>query len=143
LISGGAVTPNEFRFSWNGAGLFDQTNMAAFGWTNLQFLVAADSTNSVIDFAAQNDHDFFSLDDVGVQAVPAPSLGLAVQSSGSIVLDWTALAGMVYQLQYSTNLPTINWLDLGGPAAATNGTMTTTDVQPPDSQRFYRLIMLR
>jgi subtilase family serine protease len=142
LVSGGAVTPNEFRFSWNGATLFDQVNMGAFAWTNLQYVVSAAGTNSVIAFAAQNDNDFFSLDDVGAQAIPAPALKLAVQTNGTVTLAWTALAGMVYQLQYATNLPAGNWFNLGAPTNAAMGTVSASDILPPDPHRFYRLILL-
>jgi hypothetical protein len=34
-------TPNAFLVTWNGSTLFDETNIGAIGWTNLQIIVRA------------------------------------------------------------------------------------------------------
>jgi hypothetical protein len=59
-------TPNEFQVSWNGTMLFDQTDLPALGWTNLQFTVTATGTSTVLQFGAQDDPSYLALDDVSV-----------------------------------------------------------------------------
>ncbi|MGD1084728.1 MAG: protease pro-enzyme activation domain-containing protein [Verrucomicrobiota bacterium] len=143
LLSSGYVTPNAFQVQWNGADLFNQTNLNVFAWTNMQFVVSATNTTTSLVFGAQNDNDYFGLDDVGIQAIPAPSFVQAAWTNGSFNLSWTALDGLAYyQLEYSTNLPSANWVSLGGPVTATNGLITTTDLLPSNPQRFYRLLLL-
>jgi subtilase family serine protease len=142
LLTGGNVTPNHFQLQWNGAALFNQTNLGAFSWTNLQFIAAAAANNTTLLFGARNDNDFFSIDNVSVQPVPAPLFTQAAWSNGAVTLSWTALAGLACQLQYATNLPAANWLNLGGPITAANGLFTTNLVLPAGPQRFYQLLLL-
>ena len=52
------------------------------------------------------------------------------------------MASQNYQVQYNDDLSTTNWNNLGGTIAATNGTMTTSDLIGSDSQRFYRVYLL-
>jgi hypothetical protein len=54
------------------------------------------------------------------------------------------MAGLVYQVQYETNLLQTNWINLGKPLIATNGNLTISDTNAISSspQRFYRLIVL-
>ena len=97
---------NAFEVQWNGAGLYNQTNLGVFAWTNMQFVVSATNPATSLVFGAQNDNDYFSLDDVGVQAIPAPSFVQAAWANGSLMLSWTALDGLVYyQLQYAPVSP--------------------------------------
>ena len=81
--SGGIL--NEFQVSWNGTNIFDQTNIAAIGWTNLQFAVVSIGTNAVLQFGFRDDPSFLGLDDISVTniaAVPSP-----------IAYTFTTLAG--------------------------------------------------
>ena len=59
-------TPNEFQASWNGTILFDETNIPALGWTNIQFVVTATGTNSLLQFGGQDNPSYLALDDVSV-----------------------------------------------------------------------------
>ena len=63
-------------------------------------------------------------------------------SNGIIFLNWTAIPGQTYQLQYQTNMLETNWLDLGDPLDATNTTASASDAIGPDPHRFYRVILL-
>jgi hypothetical protein len=77
--------PNEFRVSWNGAVIFDQTNIGALGWTNLQFTVAATGTNTVLQFGFQDNPSYLGLDDISVTNIPA--------QNNSAAYTWTTIAG--------------------------------------------------
>ncbi|MGD0262730.1 MAG: immunoglobulin domain-containing protein [Verrucomicrobiota bacterium] len=61
--------PNEFIVQWNGNTLFDQANLGAIGWTNLQFIVTATGASTVLAFGFQDDPSYLALDDVSVLAM--------------------------------------------------------------------------
>jgi hypothetical protein len=107
-------TPNEFTVSWNGTTLFDGTNLGAFGWTNLQFTVAAMSTNSQLQIGVRNDPSYFGLDDVGVTPIASmPPLitqspvNQTVPIGGNARFNLTAIGSppLAYQWVWNTNSP--------------------------------------
>jgi uncharacterized repeat protein (TIGR03803 family) len=77
-------------------------------------------------------------------SVPMPALFQPVTQTddGALAFAWSAVAGQSYQLQYSTNLISSNWINLGDAITATNGTMSASDAIGSDLQRFYRVILL-
>jgi hypothetical protein len=137
--------PNECSISWNGTTLFDGTNMPAIGWTNLAFVVTATGSSTVIDFAMRDDSTWLGLDDVSVTPLQTAALAFntVAASGGSINLSWNSVPNQVYQLQFTTNLTSGSWLNLGNAITATNSTVTTTDLNPSDSQRFYRVMLVQ
>ena len=50
--------------------LFDDKDIPATGWINVQFPVLATGTNTVLQFGARNDPNAFALDDIVVQPLP-------------------------------------------------------------------------
>src|SRR5208283_3444530 len=69
LDSPDGLSPNEFLVAWNGTVMFDQTNLGAIGWTNLQFYVLATGTNTVLQLGFRDDASFLGLDDIQVSPV--------------------------------------------------------------------------
>jgi hypothetical protein len=134
--------PNQFLANWGATTLFNQSNLGLFGWTNMQYLVTATGISTTLQFGFRNDPYYFAFDDVSVTAVRAPVFQSLVKSGGSVNLTWTAMTGLVYQLQYKTNLTQTSWINLGNAINATNSTVTATDVTPPDPHRFYRIQLL-
>ena len=135
--------PNEFSVSWNGNIIYDQTNLPAFTWTNLQFAVQATGSSSVVQFGARNDPQYFDLDDVSLTGTPLPAFQLLSASGDQLAFSWNAVPGSVYQLQYNTNLLQTNWINLGGALTAADTTLSVTNLMGPDPQRFYRLQVLQ
>jgi subtilase family serine protease len=135
-------TPNEFQVWWNGTKLFDQTNLPAFGWTNIQLVAEAVSAHTVLEFGFRQDMDAFGLDDIGMMVVPAPSFQSISTVSNNFNLAWNAWSGLVYQIQYTTDLSAPVWQNLGRPITATNAVMSITDMLPPEPWRFYRIALL-
>jgi hypothetical protein len=135
-------SPNECSISWNGATLFDQTNIPAIGWTNLGFIVTATGGSTVIQFAMRDDVTWLGLDDVSVIPLQAPAFKTVANLGGSIHLSWNSVSNLVYQLQFTTNLASGSWLNLGNPITATNSTVATIDSSPSDRQRFYRIMLV-
>jgi len=73
---------------------------------------------------------------------PPPVFQPVVQAPGSLTLAWSAVTGLTYQVQYTTNLSQATWSNLGSATVATNSTMNASDSIEPDGQRFYRVALL-
>jgi photosystem II stability/assembly factor-like uncharacterized protein len=142
LDSPDGATPNEFSATWGGITIFDQVDMPAIGWTNLQFLVTATSANTVLQFGGRDDATWLGLDDVSAVPVTPPLFQSATRSNNVVNFVWRSIAGLVYQAQYNTNLTKTNWVNLGSPVTATGPTATNSDAIGSDPRRFYRLLML-
>ncbi len=137
----GATTPNDFTAMWNGSVLYSQTNLAEFGWTNMQYVVLATAATTTLEFSFNNSPAAFGLDDVRVEAVPAPTLETAVVAGNSITLNWSGLPGLSYQVQSTGDLSQQNWATLPGTITASNDTVSA--VEPASAaQQFYRVILL-
>lgn len=68
---------NQFTASWNGATVFDQTDLSTSGWQQYSVDVTANSADSALSFSGRNKYGYFGLDDVSVvlavTAVPEPA----------------------------------------------------------------------
>jgi hypothetical protein len=130
-----------FVVNWNGAALTSMTNPPVFDWTNMQFIVSATGGSSVLQFAAENEPDYFGLDDVTVTPIPTLPFRAATLGTKGLSLNFITSAGLAYQLQYETNLSQPNWINLGMRTVASGSTLTITDTNALSGpmQRFYRL----
>jgi len=140
--SDGAI-PNQFVVLWNGITLFNQSNLPFTVWTNLQFIVTATGTSTVLEFEFEDTPYYLGLDDISVTPFLPPSLHIARPlTTTGFNLTWSALSGLSYQLQYTTNLSQPNWINLGGPQTSTAGTLTLQDTNGISSSpsRFYRIV---
>jgi hypothetical protein len=133
--------PNQFSVFWNGATVFNQTNLAAFGWTNLQFLVTASAANTVLQFGFRDDPAYFGLDDISVTPVGAPVLRPLAKANATMQFALYTSVGTSYQVQYVSNLCQTNWINVGQPFTATSASTTFTDAGASDLQRFYRMVI--
>jgi uncharacterized repeat protein (TIGR03803 family) len=77
---------------------------------------------------------------LGIAAVPV--FKTVTQTGNILSLTWTATPGRTYQLQSTTNLNQIPWVDLGSSVIASNTTITVSDAIGPDPRRFYRVALL-
>jgi hypothetical protein len=138
----GSTTPNDFTVSWNDSTLFSQTNLDAFGWTNMQFGVPATSTSSTLEFDFNNGPGAFGLDDVRVEIVPAPVVQSATVAGGLITFAWSGAANLNYQIQTASDLSNPEWTDVGTPVAGSGSLVSTSEPITTASQQFYRVILL-
>jgi Pro-kumamolisin, activation domain/Viral BACON domain len=138
-------TPNEFQVKWSSGGvtniLFDEVNMAQFGWTNMEFAVAAGGATSALSFGSRNDPQAFGLDDISVMAIPTLTFKAAMEQNARITLTWSSLPGLLYQPEYRTNLTQGAWTALGGPITATAAQTSASDPIEPNGRRFYRVVL--
>ena len=137
--------PNAFLVQWNGNTLFSSTNMGAFTWSNLQYIVTATTSSSALNIGAQDDNYYLGLDDVSLTPIPAAAFQPAttVKTNNNLKFTWNALTGLVYQVQFKTNLLQANWAVLKS-ITATNTPTTFVDTNPITGtpQKFYRLLLL-
>jgi subtilase family serine protease len=140
VAGNGKTTPNHFAVKWNGATLFNQTNLPAFGWTNLQFTVPGASSSSSLEFDFSNQPGAFGLDDVTVAtaAVSGPRESIAFSPGSNLQISWP-LGAAAFHLQSSTDLANPNsWLNVNTPLT-TNGNSVSTIVPIQSPQQFFRL----
>lgn len=143
-ISHQTLTPNEFSVSWAGNVLFDRVNIGKIGWTNLQFIVTANNSSTVLQLGFRDDPYYLGLDDASVIPVVTDNFRTLATTNNDFNLTWDATTGLVYQVQYSTNLLSTNWINLGKIILATNTIITLSDTNTfsTSSQKFYRLQLL-
>ena len=137
-------TPNRFFVQWNGTTIFSLTNIPLLAWTNLQFLVTATAPSTPLQFGFENDPAYFGLDDVSVTPVAPAIFKSTVKAANNFQLVWSSTTGIVYQVQYKTNLLSANWINLGSATTAKTNVLTMTDTNAflASPQRFYRLLVL-
>jgi hypothetical protein len=143
LINPTSLTTEVFKVNWSTNGtsfnaLLSMTNPPAFSWTNLAFVVTAASTSSAIQFATENDQDYFGLDDVSLTPIPKPSFTALARGTNRLALTWYSLPGLSYVVQYKTNLLQPNWISLSTNTAAAS-TASFTNTLGTDPGRFYRI----
>jgi len=135
-------TPNAFLVQWNGATIYNATNMPAFSaWTNLQFVVTATGTSTLLQFGFQDDPSWLGLDDINVIPIPTPLIQALTKTNNSVKFSWNTLTSLVYQVQYKTNLLQTNWITFYT-NTATGTTLSLTNSVGSDPRRFYRLLVL-
>ncbi|HUD48046.1 MAG TPA: choice-of-anchor tandem repeat GloVer-containing protein, partial [Candidatus Baltobacteraceae bacterium] len=141
LDSPDGILPNEFLVAWNGTVMFDQTNLGAIGWTNLQFLVMATDTNTLLQFGFRDDQSFLGLDDI--QVIPLVSADgppiVATQPASQMSVQGGAVTfsvlssgqfPLIYQWQFDgTNLDD-----------ATNATLALTNLTSSQAGTYNVLI---
>jgi hypothetical protein len=137
--SNGEVTNNEFIAEWNHSPLYAQTNLNAFGWTNLQFVAAATAASTPLEFDFNEIPGAFGLDDITVEPVPAPVLKTAAVSAGVITFGWSAFPNLSYVIESTTSLDQPNWANLGSSILATNTVMNVSIPIGNAPMKFYRV----
>lgn len=82
-----------------------------------------------------------------INALAPPSVSVSAgfpppdQHNTRIVLKWATEPSESYQVQYTTDLRSPDWINLGPPTNAA-GIVGTMSDSPTNSQRFYRVILL-
>jgi hypothetical protein len=127
---------------WNGSTLTNIVNAVGFAWTRMHYVVLAAGASTVLEFGAYNNNGVFGLDDVSVVPIPMPTVQSVRQIGGAVNLTWTTMTGLAYQVQYKTNLASINWSNLGGLTNATGSTTSASDTINPGAPRFYRVALV-
>ena len=135
----------QFLVNWDGSGaspdtIYNLLDPSGFDWTNVVLYVTATSTNTTLQFGGRNDPNLFGLDDVTLISIPPPNPRISKASPNAVSLTWNSLTGLVYQVQYSTNLLSTNWFNLAT-NTATSPTLSMTNTIGPSPWRFYRVLL--
>ena len=141
-VFGFGTIPNEFIVSWNGTTISSEFNAPAFDWTYYQFVVVATTNSTVLQFGFRNDNAAFGLDDVSVTPLPAPQFLSVTRTTNTILLTWSAMSGLVYQVQSSASMHPTNWSNLGGALTANGSTLSASNAFGTATQRFYRVLLV-
>ena len=138
----GETTPNNFAANWNGSPLFSGTDLPAFGWTNMQYIVPSVGTSGKLEFDFNNTPGAFGIDDITVEPVPGPIIYSEAVTGGNVSFNWNALVNYSYQLQTATVPVPANWSNVGNTILATNPVVQVSLPIDNSKTRFYRVVML-
>jgi hypothetical protein len=70
---------------------------------------------------------------------PSPNLLITLGTNGAIMLRFDGIPGLTYRIQYTTNLVSALWFELGSETANSVGLFQYLDAPPPGTtNRFYR-----
>ena len=141
LENEGVSGPDEFQVNWNGSTVLDEVNVGTMSWTNLQILVAATGTNSVLEFGERNDNSSFGLDDVQVfqSAVAGSPPTFTTQPTNETVTagltaTFTAAASGIQPFYYQWQLGTSNIV------GATNPTLVISPVTEGEAGNYSLVV---
>lgn len=133
----------SFSASWNGTVFTNLLNPPAFAWSNFQFFARADDTNSTLQFAAENDPNYFGFDDVTVVPVPQVIFTSFQAGTNGFQFTWPSQTNLNYLVQYTTDLTQGVWQDLASIVASSNvSSFVDTNGPAQSAQGFYRLLLL-
>ena len=74
--------------------------------------------------------------------LPPTILSLAGMGTTNIVISWSAISNLSYQVQYRSGLATTNWVPLQPTVTAASIICSAVDHPVGNSPRFYRILML-
>jgi hypothetical protein len=135
------ATPNEFFVQWEDTTIYDVVDLPFGPWTNLQFVVTATGSGSLLQFGFEDNPYYLGLDDISVKPVTAPKVEAATRPPASFDLTYAVTAGVSYQVQYKTNLMQPDWIDMGGNILAETNSLKFSDTDVVNyPQKFYRLM---
>jgi hypothetical protein len=141
--AGGSTAPNDFTALWGGSVLYAQTNLSAFVWTNMQFVVPATSRSTTLEFEFNNVPAAFGLDDVSVEATTlAPVFQSVTLSSNTLGLTWSGVTNFAYQVQTTSDLGNPIWTNVPGTIMVTNGIATVSELMSSPTLQFYRVVQV-
>jgi hypothetical protein len=159
--------PRDFRlFTWSG-NPSEQPQERAADLTDLnpeaivELPAAPFSPEDVIQIISDNGRRIWYNDDIQGKFLPEPNfkkfrsdrvrLGEVVKSAPYIIsnvvseagvnLTWRSRAGDTYRVQYKSALH-MTWIDLPGDVTATAALTSRFHALPPDTQRFYRVVVV-
>jgi uncharacterized repeat protein (TIGR03803 family) len=70
-----------------------------------------------------------------------PDLQTVTRGPTVVTLAWATSVGQIYQVQYTTDLGSGNWVNLTSPMTAASTTMTVSDGLVPNQHRLYRIVL--
>jgi hypothetical protein len=123
-------------------GALPASSVEVINSTNLTVVTPPSAQGTVNIVLTNTDGLSVTLTNAFTYVAPSPPVFRTVtQTAGTVTLVWSATAGQIYQIQYTTNLAQPDWTNLLS-VTATNSTATATDALNSAGQRFYRAAWL-
>ena len=88
-----------------------------------------------VDFVIEGETSYFS-----TTPIPPPPESINTMIFSAVEVGWTSVSGQIYQVQYSTNLVSSNWFNLGSAVIGNGSTNFVFDSTRQNSQRHYKII---
>lgn len=155
-----ATSPTTLRYQWqkDGVKLVNGGNVSGATSSTLTLTSVSSADAAFYRCIVLNDSSYTVSSTAGLTVgtvgpsiatrLPAePSIApLQLTQNGSAItsatFQCTSTPNTTYQVQYTGDLASQQWTNLGDPIMATSDTITINDVTPAKSQRFYRVIVL-
>lgn len=156
----GATSPTTLRYQWqrDGAKLVNGGNVSGATTSTLTLTSVSTSDAKFYRCIVLNDSSYtisstagLTVGSVGPSVVARPpespsiaSPQLTQNQSGiaAVAFQCSSAAGTTYQVQYTDDLGSQNWINLGDPIVATGDSISINDLSPAQTQRFYRVIIV-
>jgi hypothetical protein len=143
-VGAAGTAPLSYQWQFDGTNLVDGGELS--GSLTDALTISETSTTNAGNYEVVITNSYGSVTSaVAVLTVtlPSPSFLPPMQTaSGLILFTWTTVAGQQYQLQYTGDLSSGSWTNLGPPITATSSILTNSDTIGPDPQRFYQVLLL-
>lgn len=127
--------------------LFDRystTNCALHYWINDELKAstnysapASELNLGFLSIGADEGTSWF--DDIQVEDAGSTTAMIATATE----IGWTSIPGKTYQVQWTLDVDSANWVDLGTPVLGTGGTNSVFDSTRGVNKRFYRVQVLQ
>jgi hypothetical protein len=142
-LAGSSGNPNEFSVSWNGSTLYDQQNIAAFGWSNMQFVVTSTGGSTLLQIGGRDDNIYLGLDDVTMTPIFPPTISaqptnLTVLSGSNAV--FSVAAGGTVSLAYQWRKNGTNIANGGNISGVTTSALTLASASTNNSGNYSVVI---
>ena len=145
----GGVATDAFLYS--GGTMFDLNNLLVtntFGANYFSVAKGINDSGQIVAFG--NNQHAYLLTPITPAAYLGGNLTPKIQSpaasGGNFKFSWNVLnayPAVGYQVQYTTNLSAPNWINLGVVVTGTNATLSATNSNGTDRQRFYRVLLVQ
>jgi hypothetical protein len=138
----------DFLLSWNGNTILDTEGVGtvfyATNWMDLQFVVSATGSNTVLQFGIAGDNSIIALDDISVVAEPPVIANLNLAGTNLVVNGAKGVSGATSYVLMSTNpaQPLNQWVPVATNTLGASGIfrfIATNAVDPNAAQQFYIL----
>jgi hypothetical protein len=131
-----ATTPTLINFNYSGV-------------TGVYFYSFGGTPHSAYPDAGEGA-EHFAMDNVSIASNPVvnfpPKFQKMTVTGGNMTFSWNTVntfPPVGYQVQYTTNLSASNWLNLGTVLTGAGPTISATDTNITDAERFYRVLLVQ
>jgi uncharacterized repeat protein (TIGR03803 family) len=134
----------QLLFQWqkNGTNLMDGGSVSGSTGRILMLANPSPADGGSYSVIVSNSLGSVASSNALLTVIPLPTFQTIAQTNGMITFTWSTVSGQQYQVQYNTNLPAGNWLNLGSVILPTNSLATYAEPIAPGTRRFYRVVLL-